>query len=133
MRPHDGRAIPAFFLAALRNQPLPIHGDGSQTRSLCYVDDLIDGVVRLLLSDFAEPVNIGNPEEVTVLQLAQMVQSVVGNQPGVRFLSRPVDDPTVRRPDTSRAETHLGWKPKTSLQEGLHKTLPWFRRVVLGN
>ncbi|HJQ96014.1 MAG TPA: GDP-mannose 4,6-dehydratase [Acidimicrobiia bacterium] len=127
MRAHDGRAIPAFFTAALRNEPLPVHGDGSQTRSLCYVDDLVDGILRLLLSDVTEPVNLGNPEEVTMLQLADLVQDVVGNHPGVDFLPRPVDDPNVRRPDTTRAEEMLGWKPQISLREGLEKTLPWFR------
>jgi dTDP-glucose 4,6-dehydratase len=132
MRGHDGRAIPAFFAAALRNEPLPVHGDGSQTRSLCYVDDLIDGILRLLISDCVDPVNLGNPEEVTMLQLAEMVQDVVGNHPGVQFLPRPVDDPTVRRPDTTRAEEVLGWKPQISLHAGLEKTLPWFRGTVLG-
>lgn len=133
MRWHDGRAVPAFFAAALRNEPLPVHGDGTQTRSLCYVDDLIDGVIRLLLTDYLEPVNLGNPEEVTILQLADLIQGVVGNHPGVTFLPRPVDDPTVRRPDTTRAEIHLGWKPTTSLRDGLERTLPWFRSVVTGD
>jgi dTDP-glucose 4,6-dehydratase len=132
MRGHDGRAIPAFFTAALRNEPLPVHGDGSQTRSLCYVDDLIDGILRLLLSDCTEPVNLGNPEEVTVMQLAEMVQEVVGTYPGVKLSPRPVDDPTVRRPDTNKAEDVLGWKPQVPLREGLEKTLPWFRHTVLG-
>ncbi len=132
MRGHDGRAIPAFFAAALRNEALPVHGDGSQTRSLCYVDDLIDGILRLLLSDCTEPVNLGNPEEVTMLQLAELVQDVVGTNPGVQFLPRPVDDPTVRRPDTQKAEDLLGWKPQISLHAGLEKTLPWFRSTVLG-
>jgi dTDP-glucose 4,6-dehydratase len=130
MRWHDGRAVPAFFTAAIRDELLPVHGDGSQTRSLCYVDDLVDGVIRLLLSDYAEPVNLGNPEEVTILQLAEMIQEVVGNHPGVKFMPRPVDDPTVRRPETARAEAILGWKPTTSLREGLERTLPWFRDVV---
>jgi dTDP-glucose 4,6-dehydratase len=130
MRWHDGRAVPEFFTAALRNEPLPVHGDGSQTRSLCYVDDLVDGIIRLLLTDYSDPVNLGNPEEVTVLQLAELIQDVVGNHPGVRFMPRPVDDPTVRRPDTSRAEGVLGWKPTTTLREGLELTLPWFRSVV---
>jgi dTDP-glucose 4,6-dehydratase len=132
MRAHDGRAIPAFFTAALRNQPLPLHGDGSQTRSLCYVDDLVDGIIRLLLSDVVDPVNLGNPEEVTMFQLADLVQDVIGNHPGVEYLPRPVDDPTVRRPDTTRAEELLGWKPQISLRDGLEMTVPWFRRVVLG-
>ncbi|HKY49243.1 MAG TPA: NAD-dependent epimerase/dehydratase family protein, partial [Acidimicrobiia bacterium] len=97
MRPDDGRAIPAFFMAALRNRPLPIHGDGTQTRSLCYVDDLVDGILRLALIDYSDPVNLGNPEEVTMLDLAGLVQDVVGSHPGVEFLPRPVDDPNVRR------------------------------------
>ena len=131
MRLHDGRAIPAFFAAALQGQRLPVHGDGSQTRSLCYVDDLIDGILRLLLVDYADPVNLGNPEEVTVLELAELVQAVTGNHPGIEFLPRPVDDPTVRRPDTTRAGELLGWKPQTSLREGLEKTLPWFRELLV--
>ena len=133
MRGHDGRAIPAFFSAALRNVPLPVHGDGSQTRSLCYVEDLVDGILRLLLTDYTEPVNLGNPEEVTILQLAESVQDVVGNHPGIEFHPRPVDDPTVRRPDTTRASEVLGWKPQISLREGLERTLPWFRRTILGS
>jgi dTDP-glucose 4,6-dehydratase len=132
MRGNDGRAIPAFFTAALQDLPLPVHGDGSQTRSLCYVDDLIDGILRLLLSECSEPVNLGNPEEVTMLQLAEMVQDVVGRHPGVEFLPRPIDDPTVRRPDTSRAAEVLGWKPLISIHDGLEKTLPWFRKTALG-
>ena len=133
MRGHDGRAIPAFFTAALQNVPLPVHGDGSQTRSLCYVDDLVDGILRLLLSNETEPVNIGNPEEVTMLQLAELVQTVVGNHPGIEYLPRPVDDPNVRRPDTARAAERLDWKPQIPLREGLEKTLPWFRKAVLGS
>jgi dTDP-glucose 4,6-dehydratase len=132
MRGHDGRAIPAFFAAALRDVPLPVHGDGSQTRSLCYVDDLIDGILRLLVTDYTGPVNLGNPEEVTMLQLAEVVQEVVGNHPGVEFHPRPVDDPTVRRPDTTRAWEVLGWKPQISLREGLEKTRPWFQEIILG-
>jgi dTDP-glucose 4,6-dehydratase len=130
MRANDGRAIPAFFTAALGNTPLPVHGDGLQTRSLCHVDDLVEGVLRLLLSDHAGPMNLGNPEEVTILRLAELVQEVVGNHPGVEYLPRPVDDPSVRRPDTSLAAEILGWKPQLSLKEGLEKTLPWFSRSI---
>lgn len=130
MRPDDGRAIPAFFKAALENRPLPVHGDGSQTRSLCYVDDQVEGIIRLLLSDENEPVNIGNPEEVTILELAETVQDVVGNHPGVEFKERPTDDPTVRRPDTRKAEEVLSWKAQISLREGLERTLPWFKEVL---
>ncbi len=130
MRPNDGRAVPAFFKAALEGRPLPVHGDGSQTRSLCYVDDLVEGTLRLLLSEETSPVNIGNPEEVTVLELAETIQDVAGSHPGIEFHPRPTDDPNVRRPDTAKAEQLLGWKPQFSLREGLEQTLPWFREVL---
>jgi dTDP-glucose 4,6-dehydratase len=130
MRPHDGRAVPAFFRAALENRPLPVHGDGSQTRSLCYVDDEVEGILLLLLSDETGPVNIGNPEEVTVLELAEAIQDVVGNHPGIDFEPRPTDDPNVRRPDTARAEEILGWKAQVPLRTGLERTAPWFREVL---
>ncbi len=130
MRPNDGRAVPAFFKAALENRPLPIHGDGSQTRSLCYVDDEVEGILRLLLSTETGPVNIGNPEEVTMLELAEAVQDVVGNHPGIEFYPRPTDDPMVRRPDTTKAEAVLGWKAQITLREGLERTLPWFKEVL---
>jgi dTDP-glucose 4,6-dehydratase len=130
MAPDDGRAVPEFFRAALENRPLPVHGDGSQTRSLCYVDDLIEGILRLALSDTAEPVNIGNPHELTMLELAGLVQEVVGTHPGVEILPRPQDDPTVRRPDITWARTLLGWEPQVGLREGLERTLSWFEKVV---
>jgi dTDP-glucose 4,6-dehydratase len=130
MRPNDGRAIPAFSKAALANEPLPVFGDGSQTRSLCYVDDEIEGILRLLLSEETAPVNIGNPEEVSMLELAEAVQDVVGNHPGIEFHPIPEDDPKVRRPDTTRAEEVLGWKAQISLREGLERTTPWFRDVL---
>ena len=130
MRPDDGRAIPAFFKATLENRPLPVFGDGGQTRSLCYVADEVEGILRLLLSDETGPVNIGNPEEVTILELAEAVQDVVGNYPGIEFQPLPTDDPTVRRPDTTKAEELLGWKAQISLRAGLEKTLPWFREVL---
>jgi dTDP-glucose 4,6-dehydratase len=130
MRANDGRAIPAFFKAALLDEPLPVHGDGLQTRSLCYVDDQVDGILRLLLSAETEPVNIGNPEEVTILELAAAVQDAVGNHPGIEFHPRPTDDPTVRRPDTTKAEEILGWKAQIPLRQGLEKTVPWFRESL---
>jgi dTDP-glucose 4,6-dehydratase len=130
MRPDDGRAIPAFFKAALENRALPVFGDGSQTRSLCYVDDEVEGILRLLLSSETSPVNIGNPEEVTMVELAETVQDVVGNHPGIEFHPRPIDDPMVRRPDTAKAERILGWKAQISLREGLERTLPWFKEVL---
>ncbi len=130
MRPDDGRAVPAFFSAALRGRPLPVHGDGTQTRSLCYVDDLIEGILRLALSSEHDPVNIGNPEEISILELARMVQEVAGVDTGIEHLPRPADDPKVRRPDITKAETLLGWKPEVSLRDGLGRTLPWFRRAL---
>jgi dTDP-glucose 4,6-dehydratase len=130
MRPNDGRAVPAFFKAALENRALPVFGDGSQTRSLCYVDDEVEGILRLLLSDETEPVNVGNPEEVTILELAEAIQDIVGNHPGIDFQPLPKDDPTVRRPDTTKAEEVLGWKAQISLRQGLERTLPWFKEVL---
>ncbi|MBA2730499.1 MAG: GDP-mannose 4,6-dehydratase [Euzebyaceae bacterium] len=130
MRRNDGRAIPAFFGAALRNEPLPLHGDGMQTRSLCYVDDEVEGLLRLLAADEVGPVNIGNPEEVTMLELAEAVQQAVGNHLGVVFHPRPVDDPNVRRPDTTLAESLLGWKAQVSLTDGLARTAAWFRQAA---
>ncbi|HWB71419.1 MAG TPA: NAD-dependent epimerase/dehydratase family protein [Egibacteraceae bacterium] len=127
MRVDDGRAVPAFFTAALLDRPLPVHGDGSQTRSLCYVDDMVEGLLRLLVSDYAGPVNLGNPREVTVLQLAEAVQTAVGRHPGVRFLPRPPDDPSVRCPDTGLAEKLLAWKAEVTLAQGLARTAGWFR------
>ena len=130
MRIEDGRAIPAFFSAALRNKPLPVHGDGSQTRSLCYVEDEVEGLLQLMVGEHTGPINIGNPQEVTMLELAEKVQDAVGNHPGVEFLPRPTDDPTVRRPDTTLAETLLGWQARISLEEGLRRTVPWFREHI---
>jgi len=126
----DGRAFATFAVQALRGEPLTVHGDGSQTRSLCYVDDLIEGIWRLLESDLVGPVNLGNPEEVTILELARMVATAAGTQPRVEFLPRPVDDPEVRRPDIAKAVNELGWKPEVSLEEGIRRTLPWFRHAL---
>jgi dTDP-glucose 4,6-dehydratase len=132
MRVDDGRAVPAFFGAALRGEPLPVQGDGLQTRSLCYVEDQVEGLLRLLLSDYVGPVNIGNPEEVTILELAEAVQDAVGRHPGILNLPAAVDDPKVRRPDTALAERVLGWKAQVSLEEGLQRTAPWFRSKLAG-
>jgi dTDP-glucose 4,6-dehydratase len=133
MRVDDGRAVPAFFGAALRGEPLPVQGDGSQTRSLCYVSDEVEGLLRLLLSDHVGPVNIGNPQEVTILELAEAVQDAVGKHPGVRHEPRATDDPRVRRPDTRLAESVLGWKAQISLEEGLARTAPWFRAKLMAS
>jgi UDP-glucuronate decarboxylase len=130
MRPDDGRAVPAFFSAALRGDPIPVHGDGTQTRSLCHVDDLVEGILRLAVSQQVEPVNIGNPHEVTMLELAETVRDVVGSSSEIEFRPRPQDDPNVRCPDITRAREVLGWEPQISLREGLEKTLPWFRKAL---
>jgi len=128
MRIDDGRAFCTFAVQALRGEPLTVHGDGSQTRSLCYVDDLVEGIWRLLWSDLSGPVNIGNPEEVTVLELAKLVARAAGqDDPRIVFKPRPEDDPEVRRPDITLATSRLGWKPQVSLAEGIERTLPWFR------
>ncbi|HVL81268.1 MAG TPA: UDP-glucuronic acid decarboxylase family protein [Actinomycetota bacterium] len=127
MRARDGRAVPAFLSAALAGEPLVVHGDGSQTRSLCYVDDLVEGIVRLAASDHVGPVNIGNPHEVTVLELAKLVVEITGSTSEIAFGPRPQDDPSVRRPDISLARDLLGWEPSVSLEEGLDRTAAWFR------
>ncbi len=127
MRPDDGRAVPTFIAEALRGEPLTVHGDGSQTRSVGYVSDMVEGIVRLLDSEVTEPVNFGNPNEITVLDLARTVARIVGVEPEIRFAPRPEDDPTVRRPDITRAKELLGWEPVVGLEEGLARTVAWFR------
>src|SRR5207302_944869 len=119
MRLNDGRAAPNFIRQALAGEPLTVYGDGSQTRSLCYVDDLIEGVIRLLNTDYAEPVNIGNPEEVTILKLAELIRDLCGSRSQIAFRPLPIDDPKQRRPDITRARQVLGWEPTVSLEEGL--------------
>jgi dTDP-glucose 4,6-dehydratase len=133
MRRQDGRAVPTFVDQALRGDPITVHGDGSQTRSLCYVDDLIDGIWRLLVSDVVgAPVNLGNPEEVTVLDLAKTIVSIAGSGSEVIFTERPVDDPEVRCPDIARARSELGWTPRVPLAEGLRRTIDWARQAWSG-
>ena len=127
MRPNDGRAIPAFISQALRGEPITVAGDGSQTRSVCYVDDLIAGILKLLRSDLAGPVNIGNPHETSVLHLAQTIKKLTGSDSEIVFIDRPTDDPTVRQPDITLARTELGWEPKVGYEEGLERTISWFR------
>jgi dTDP-glucose 4,6-dehydratase len=130
MRPDDGRAIPQFISQALAGDPMTVHGDGSQTRSFCYVDDLVDGIVRLLMVEpaFHEPVNIGNPSEMTVLEMAELIKELTGSSSDIKFTERPVDDPSVRRPDIGRAQKLLGWNPTVDVRDGLKRTLDWFRR-----
>jgi len=131
MRVNDGRVLPAFFSQAIRGEGLTVFGDGSQTRSFCYVDDLVEGIYRLLLSDHDQPVNIGNPDEITIKEFAEEVLEMVGN-PEAKIVYRdlPKDDPKVRRPDITKAKEILGWKPKISRAEGLKMTYEYFKNVV---
>lgn len=128
----DGRALPNLLKQALLGQPLTVYGDGSQTRSFCYVDDLIDGIVKLLHSDEHLPVNIGNQHEMTILQFAETINKIVGNPAGITFVkdARSVRDPQKRQPDITRAREILKWEPKVSLEEGIHRTIPYFKKKL---
>jgi dTDP-glucose 4,6-dehydratase len=126
MRPDDGRAIPAFVGQALDGRPLTVAGDGSQTRSICYVDDTVRGILALAWSNAPGPVNIGNPDELSMLRLAQWIVELTGSDSPVEFIDLPVDDPKVRRPDTTRAEQVLGWRPQVASEDGLRRTVAWF-------
>ncbi|HEY4641398.1 MAG TPA: UDP-glucuronic acid decarboxylase family protein [Thermoanaerobaculia bacterium] len=131
MRVNDGRVVPAFIAQALRNEPLTVFGDGSQTRSFCYVSDLVEGICRLLMSNETMPTNIGNPSEMTVLQFAEEIKRLVGSSAPIDFRPLPEDDPKIRRPDITKAKQLLGWEPVVSLEEGLTRTIDYFRTVVL--
>lgn len=130
MRLRDGRVVPAFIGQALTGQPLAIFGDGSQTRSFCFCSDLIDGIYRLSQSDFHEPVNIGNPREMTIKRFAEEIIRITGSSSGIEYKPLPVDDPKVRQPDITRAKTVLGWEPKVDFEEGIKKTIDYFRPRV---
>jgi dTDP-glucose 4,6-dehydratase len=130
MRIEDGRAVPAFMSQALRGEDVTVFGDGSQTRSLCYVSDLVEGVYRLALSDEVLPVNIGNPQEISILQLAEKIVAMTGSKSRIVRRPLPEDDPKVRQPDITRARTILGWEPKVPLDEGLRRTLQYFERKL---
>ncbi|MFN8189638.1 MAG: UDP-glucuronic acid decarboxylase family protein [Nocardioidaceae bacterium] len=127
MRPNDGRAIPNFIRQALLGHPVTVAGDGSQTRSICYVDDLIDGIVRMTLSDHPGPMNIGNPHEISMVDLARWIIELTGSSSTIEFIPRPVDDPEVRRPDASLARSVLDWQPVVPIEVGLKHTIDWFR------
>jgi nucleotide sugar dehydrogenase len=127
MRPNDGRAIPNFVTQALSGAPMTVQGDGSQTRSLCHVDDLVDGALRLLFSDLAGPVNVGNPHEMTILELAELIRELTGSASPLEFVDRPTDDPSQRQPDITLARTELHWEPAVDVVTGLSKTISWFR------
>jgi len=124
-RPDDGRVVPTLITQAIRGEPLTIHGDGTQTRSFCYVSDLVDGIVRLMRSEVHDPVNVGNPEEIRVIDLARLVLEITGSRSSIAHRPRPEDDPTRRCPDIARARTLLGWEPRIPLREGLQLTLDW--------
>jgi dTDP-glucose 4,6-dehydratase len=130
MRLEDGRALPAFMGQSLRGEELTVFGDGTQTRSFCYVDDLVEGIVKLLGSEESLPVNLGNPDEITLLELARRILAVTGSKSRVVFRDLPEDDPKVRRPDIGKARRLLGWEPKVPLDEGLKRVLPYFRSKV---
>jgi len=130
MRVRDGRAVPAFMSQALRNEDVTIFGNGKQTRSFCYVTDLVDGVIRLMLSNVNDPVNIGNPHEMTIEEIARTIIRLTGSKSQIVYRPLPEDDPKVRQPDITRARTLLGWEPKVGLEEGLLKTIEYFKTKV---
>jgi dTDP-glucose 4,6-dehydratase len=134
MRLNDGRVVPNFIAQALRGEPLTVFGDGKQTRSFCYVSDLVDGIYRLLLSNDSGPINVGNPHEMTILQFAEKINALTGSSSKITFVypedQRIKDDPKVRKPDITKARKVLGWEPKVSVDEGLKKTIDWFRGRV---
>jgi len=130
MRLRDGRAVPAFMSQALRNEDVTVFGDGTQTRSFCYVSDLVDGILRLMQSDTNEPVNIGNPHELTIEEIARTIIRLIGSTSQIVYRPLPVDDPKQRQPDITRARTLLNWEPKVGLEEGLLKTVNYFREKV---
>jgi len=131
MRLNDGRVVPNFILQALRGEDLTVYGDGSQTRSFCYIDDLLEGILRLLLSSETDPVNLGNPGEYSILQFAREILEITGSRSRLAYQPLPVDDPQVRKPDIGRAREILGWSPKVDLREGIRKTVPYFREKML--
>lgn len=130
MRADDGRVVPNFINQALNGEDITVYGDGSQTRSFCYVSDLINGMYRLMMSDCTEPVNLGNPEEMTVLEFAKLIIEVTGSSSRIVFKELPVDDPKVRRPDISRAKEILGWEPEVGLKDGMVRTIEWFKKLI---
>jgi dTDP-glucose 4,6-dehydratase len=130
MRVHDGRAVPNFIAQALRGEDVTVYGDGTQTRSLCYVSDLVDGVIRLMLSAENDPINVGNPRELTIEEIARTILRLTGSSSRIVYRPLPVDDPKVRQPDITRATTLLQWSPKVSLEEGLERTVAYFRTKV---
>jgi dTDP-glucose 4,6-dehydratase len=132
MRLNDGRAVPAFMSQALRNEDVTVFGDGRQTRSFTYISDLVDGIIRLMLSKENDPVNIGNPSEMTIEEIARTIIRMTGSKSQIVFRPLPTDDPRVRQPDITRARAILNWEPRVQLEEGLAKTIEYFRQKVGG-
>jgi len=130
MRVNDGRAVPAFMSQALRNEDVTVFGEGTQTRSFTYITDLVDGIIRLMLSKENDPINIGNPREMTIKEIAETIIRMTGAKSRIIYKPLPTDDPKQRRPDITRARTLLGWEPKVALEEGLVKTIEYFRSKV---
>jgi dTDP-glucose 4,6-dehydratase len=130
MRIRDGRAVPAFISQALSNEDVTVFGDGRQTRSFCYISDLVDGIIRLMLSAENDPVNIGNPAEMTIEEIAKVIIEMTGSKSRIVYKPLPVDDPKVRKPDITRARTILGWEPKVDLRQGLTSTIEYFKTKV---
>jgi len=133
MRLDDGRAVPNFISQALQDKDLTIHGEGKQTRSFCYVSDLVEGIYALMMSDIHDPVNIGNPEEYSILEFAEIIKKLTNTKSNIAFEDLPIDDPKVRRPDTTKAKKELEWEPKIPLNEGLQKTIAWFKEQDFKN
>ncbi|MEM9554656.1 MAG: UDP-glucuronic acid decarboxylase family protein [Acidobacteriota bacterium] len=131
MRPRDGRVVPAFIQQALTGEPLTVFGDGTQTRSFCFVDDLIEGIYRLLISDRTEPTNIGNPHEMTILEFAQRIVALTESSSPIAYKPLPVDDPKTRQPDIAMAREHLDWEPRVPLDDGLRATIDYFRELLV--
>ena len=130
MRLNDGRVVPNFACQALTGKPLTIYGDGQQTRSFCYVSDLVEGLFRLMMSDETTPVNVGNPSEMSILEFAKRINEMTGNRAGIVYEELPIDDPKLRRPNIAKAKRLLDWEPIVSLQDGLALTLEWFKAQV---
>ena len=130
MRKDDGRVVPNFINQALNNKPLTVYGDGSQTRSFCYVSDMIEGIYKLMLSDINEPINLGNPEEISILEFAELTMSITNSKSKIEYLPLPQDDPKVRRPDITKAKELLDWGPEVKLRDGLKETVGWFKKAI---
>jgi len=130
MRVRDGRAVPAFISQALRNEDVTVFGDGTQTRSFCYISDLVDGIIRMMLSKENHPINIGNPQEMTITQIAELIIKMTGSTSTIVYKPLPTDDPKVRQPDITRARTELGWEPKVPLEQGLGRTIEYFKQKL---